>query len=399
MRTYYNISGWLPTALTVDMGPLNTTGAAVNCHSKFLNLTSYRGVISDGPGTYNNFSLTTFLGTDVQISELLYTTDGSPDGFANIEFRVYISPDDPSIADWSVGSRVKLFTPSDFGPNNTLTLLNGKAVTLTSWDRAKAVGTVERTGSVSRYQFTCTGSSCQPVVIADLIIPGYCMSDNGGCYKGTFPGSTCGWYIQPPWGFAVILNITRVDLADGDLLLLDKTKTFNDNATFSSDISPSWFNSLPTSQFANVTSSTFLIGDIGHPILLAFSSHVNSTGARGFEASFQMIPRVRFLADRGNATQLQFALAVLEMQGANMTALAAASGTAIETIFSTGLGVLGPPSEAEKCFTCLWNKDPKLVGAVAPWTPALDADSPTLPVYTLRPPATALGLDQSFEAG
>ena len=405
LKALYNVSNWLNESLPKESDYVNVTGASINCYSKFVTLTSGKGLISDGPGDYGIYQKVNFFGTPVPLASLTYTAAAtlapggtgsaasasatSPTGY--IDFQVYVATGDPSLAGWAVGSKlnISVSTPNAGAgvPADPKSLLNRVAITITSWDGNKGKATVQLSSDVNF--FSC--NPCSEIATASLIIPGICMSDGGGCYRGVYNGTACGWFIQPPPGYIVKFSITSMDLLLGDKIYVETSKALNSTIGETQSIDPTWVSKYisATAKLANVTSLYY--SDYGRPMLVVFSSSNATSSAPGFNASYEIVPRVRMMQEFGNATNLHYALAILEMQGANLSALMSLSAEdSYESLFSAGKGLLGPVSDAELCFTCSWNK---ITGKQQ--MPQIIENN--LPVFSVRPPPEALGLDQSYD--
>jgi hypothetical protein len=394
LKAFYNVSDWYNESLPSQSNVVNDTGASKNCYSKVLALASGKGLISDGPGAFGIYEQVNFLGTAVPLAVLIYTPPSRPGSSAAgaspsppgiLDISIYVSSTDPSVADWKVGSKLNISLNLPKDSPDPKSALNGITVTLISWDNGNGKATAQLPSNTP--YISC--NPCAEIATASLIIPGICLSDGGGCYYGVYAGTACAWYIQPPPGSIVRLNITSIDFLPGDTIYVDTSTAVNNSILEAGtiDVKSAPLYVTPGAKLTNKTS--VFISEYGRPMLVIFCSN-GSHSAGGFNASYEILARVGLMKDMGNATNLQYALAILEMQGVNLTNVVSLSGeTFYESLFSRGNGVLGPVSNAERCFMCYWDNLTK--NGQSP-----SSAQATLPVFAVRPPRNAVGLDQTY---
>ena len=217
------------------------------------------------------------------------------------------------------------------------------------------------------------------------------MSDGGGCYLGEYSGTACAWFIQPPQGYIVKLEFDVVDIFSRDHIYVDTSSDINGSLLSVSSVDKKWLSGHITNRAQEVKNTSVFYSDYGRPILVLFSgANASRGGARGFVAQYEMIPRLQLMVDAGVSTNLQFALAILERQEVNFSAIVAFSAVnSQEELFSGGKGRLGPLSDAERCFLCSWDFGLGYQPGAPPPT--------ALPVFSVVPPPQALGLDLGYD--
>jgi hypothetical protein len=406
LKAYYNVSGWLNASLPAEEKFVNKSGASRNCYSKLVVLSSIKGLVSDGPGNIGNFNRTFFYGADVTLLVLRYTPTASPPAPApppsgigigttpvpkvhlgTVDFTVYANVGDLAIADWKIGSDIKIrINPAGLAAQDPILSLDGLSVTLTSWNKKDGRGTVQFPSEVKAFE--CR--SCMSTATVNLVKPAFCMSDDGGCFEGDYSGTTCAWFIQPPAGYGVKLSLTSIKLSPGDRIFVDVSSAANSSLLSTSFVDSKWVSNSVSGAAQLVNTSRVIYSDFGQPMLVVISTVNASRGVMGFEASYEMRPRVQVMKENGNATNLQFALAILELQGSNISGLQLFSGeSSLNSLFSSGNGRLGPLSSAEYCFLCSWD-----FGTGQP--PGGNSAS-QLPIFSVRPSPSLLGLDSNYD--
>jgi hypothetical protein len=402
LKAYYNVSGWLNDSFPAVAKEVNTSGAAKNCFSKIFALSSIKGLVSDGPGSIGNFNRTVIYGSEVTLTFLKYMptvpgpspapppsgvgTTSAPKVYSGtIDLTVSANAGDLPIADWKVGSTLRIKINADGLPAQDMLFFDGLSVSLTSWNNKDGKGTVQFPSEVKAFE--CRG--CTSSASVNLVKPAFCMSDDGGCYEGVYSGTTCAWLIQPPAGYGVKLNLTSIQLSPGDRIFVDVSSTANSSVLSVSSVDAKWVSKYVSGSAQLVNTSRAIYSDFGQPVLIVLST-VNTSQNVGFEASYEMRPRLQLMRDNGNATNLQFAMAILELQGSNISALQDLSGeNSLNSLFASGNGRLGPLSNAEYCFLCSWDFGTgQAPGATV---------APQLPVFSVRPPSASLGLDLNYD--
>ena len=178
------------------------------------------------------------------------------------------------------------------------------------------------------------GEPLEPVVVNDTAVP-----------------TKCGFAVDPPVGFAVQLDFTYIELEEKDSFIValgDVWQLENEpwrlllNWTLGVHEPPEFPLRITAPYYNHRLSFRMVAG--------------NETKTRGFEANVTYVGRVDHMLETANATNLQFALATLEAQGALVSHFGWMGYNTLEAqalyTVPPGNAGLGEVTDAERCFLC-----------------------------------------------
>jgi hypothetical protein len=220
--------------------------------------------------------------------------------------------------------------------------------------------------------------------------------------------------LQSPVGFTVKLTLQYVILGENDTLTIveggefpnDKKYHLPDGPVFDkSNLMYNFTGPRGGGEDESAPNATFVQKRFGH--FLSIRLHTTKTGsAPGFLLLFEFLPRSEFLRKQSDATQLQFALSLLEMQGADLAKFNwdEETGRSVGD-YPPGTAVLGVMTDAEHCLACCSVKDSHEADAErqAREREELMLDTgPIPPAWTIKPYEQSLGatsyLAKSFKS-
>ena len=174
-------------------------------------------------------------------------------------------------------------------------------------------------------------------------------------------GNDCKFTLQAPLGFATVLTLQYVVLGENDTLTIVEGEEFPSDEKYKLPNSPEFDQSnlmynftgpLGGGEDKSARNTTFMTKRFAYPLSIRLTT-TKTGSAPGFLLFYEFLPRSEFLRQQADATQLQYALSLLEMQGANLGSFNwdTLTGQAVGD-YPPGVAVLGQMTDAEHCFAC-----------------------------------------------
>ena len=238
-------------------------------------------------------------------------------------------------------------------------------------------------------------------------------------FNGTNYPLSCTFRLQAPIGFTTRITIRYVGLGSNDNFTIVSGKEFPDDSKYCGkgkcEGGPefNWgdvlFNfSGPSGGGAWAPESnrtTFIQKTFSTPVSIKLKTSNETTGD-GFLVVYDFIPRIEVLRKQARSTQLGYALALLEMQGADLSSNQW-DGQTGQSVGDQppGKAVLGTMTDAETCYVCCGVRESLEVSrhldAERHENASLDGAS-VPPAFQIKPYATGLGssshLARNFES-
>jgi len=181
--------------------------------------------------------------------------------------------------------------------------------------------------------------------------------------NGTYVGNNCTFLLQAPVGFTTQLTFKYVSLGENDTLQIVSGEEFPTDDKFQEKNGPKFDQSKVFFSFTGPpgggarNSSKILQKQFNFPLSIRLMT-TNVSSAPGFLIYYDFLPRSELLREEADASQLGFALSLLEMQGADLKDFKW-DGDLSQYVGDKppGQAILGVMTDAEECFVCCSVKD------------------------------------------
>ena len=221
-------------------------------------------------------------------------------------------------------------------------------------------------------------------------------------------GNNCTFVLQAPVGFTARLTIQYVILGENDKLQIVSGEEFPSDDKYQRRHGPAFDKSNMFFDYTGPRGGgesnssrnlTFTQNKFNYPVSIRLMT-TNVSSAPGFLVYYDFIPRSEVLREEADASQLGFALALLEMQGADMQAFKWDNQSSLYVGDKPpGQAILGVMTDAESCFVCCSVKDTleaNLEIAMDESENSLLDGAPLPPAWSIRPYELSLGTSSNL---